>query len=110
MGSGDVTVVRVICSTEAFTRGGPVSGLTDLGLRHADSPEGALGKVFALAGDADVAAVWVGGEQVASGGFVRPVGPRVRAGNAAARRRRADESIGRRSATRVCSGAPRASR
>ena len=45
----------------------------DIGLRHADSPEVALGKVFALASDADVADVWVGGEQIASGGFVRPV-------------------------------------
>ncbi|MFT7931954.1 hypothetical protein ACMYLP_23250, partial [Salmonella enterica subsp. enterica serovar Enteritidis] len=45
----------------------------DIGLRHAGSPEEALGKVFALAGDADVADVWVGGDQVASGGFVRPV-------------------------------------
>ncbi|HSU01680.1 MAG TPA: guanine deaminase [Nocardioides sp.] len=51
----------------------PAGTALDIGLRHADSPEGALGKVFALAGDADVAEVWVGGDQVASGGFVRPV-------------------------------------
>ncbi|MFC7361984.1 guanine deaminase [Nocardioides astragali] len=54
----------------------PAGTSLDIGLRHADSPEGALGKVFALAGDADVAEVWVGGEQVASGGFVRPVSRR----------------------------------
>ncbi|QBX56175.1 guanine deaminase [Nocardioides seonyuensis] len=47
----------------------------DIGLRHAGSPEDALGKVFALAGDADVADVWIGGEQVSSGGFRRPTGP-----------------------------------
>ena len=52
----------------------------DIGLRHAGSPEEALGKVFALAGDADVADVWVGGDQVASGGFVRPVIPPAPAG------------------------------
>jgi guanine deaminase len=51
----------------------PVGTSLDIGLRHAGSPEEALGKVFALAGDADVADVWVGGDQVASGGFVRPV-------------------------------------
>lgn len=51
----------------------PAGTALDIGLRHADSPEGALGKVFALAGDADVAEVWVGGDQIASGGFVRPV-------------------------------------
>lgn len=40
----------------------PVPGGTlDLGLRHAASPEDALAKVFALAGDADLAGVWVGG-------------------------------------------------
>ena len=58
----------------------PAGTALDIGLRHTDSPEGALGKVFALAGDADVAEVWVGGEQIASGGFVRPVSPRARAG------------------------------
>jgi guanine deaminase len=58
----------------------PAGTALDIGLRHADSPEGALGKVFALAGDADVAEVWVGGDQIASGGFVRPVSPRARAG------------------------------
>lgn len=58
----------------------PAGTALDIGLRHADSPEGALGKVFALAGDADVAEVWIGGEQVASGGFVRPVSPRAPAG------------------------------
>ncbi len=54
----------------------PAGTALDIGLRHAESPEGALGKVFALAGDADVAEVWVGGEQIASGGFVRPVSRR----------------------------------
>ena len=51
----------------------PPGTALDIGLRHADSPESALGKIFALASDADVADVWVGGEQIASGGFVRPV-------------------------------------
>jgi len=58
----------------------PAGTALDIGLRHAESPEGALGKVFALAGDADVAEVWVGGEQIASGGFVRPVSRRAPAG------------------------------
>lgn len=58
----------------------PPGTALDIGLRHADSPEAALGKVFALAGDADVAEVWVGGDQIASGGFVRPVTPREPAG------------------------------
>jgi guanine deaminase len=58
----------------------PAGTALDIGLRHADSPEGALGKIFALAGDADVAEVWVGGDQIASGGFVRPVSPRAPAG------------------------------
>ena len=58
----------------------PPGTALDIGLRHADSAKGALGKVFALASDADVADVWVGGEQIASGGLVRPVTPRVPAG------------------------------
>ena len=58
----------------------PPGTALDIGLRHADTPEAALGKVFALASDADVADVWVGGEQIASGGFVRPVTPRAPAG------------------------------
>src|SRR5690606_3374487 len=56
----------------------PAGTALDIGLRHADSPEAALGKVFALAGDADVADVWVGGEQIASGGLRwRRTGPGV---------------------------------
>jgi guanine deaminase len=55
----------------------PAGTALDIGLRHAGSPEEALGKVFALAGDADVADVWVAGEQIASGGFLRPVGGRT---------------------------------
>ncbi len=51
----------------------PAGTALDIGLRHAASPEEALGKVFALASDADVADVWVGGVQIASGGYVRPV-------------------------------------
>ena len=39
----------------------------DVGLRHADSPEGALAKIFALGGDADLAGVWVGGSLVKAG-------------------------------------------
>jgi guanine deaminase len=46
----------------------------NIGLRHVDSAEEALGKIFALAGDADVADVWIGGRQLVSGGFVRPAG------------------------------------
>jgi guanine deaminase len=46
----------------------------NIGLRHVDNAEEALGKIFALAGDADVADVWIGGRQLVSGGFVRPVG------------------------------------
>ncbi len=51
----------------------PAGTALDVGLRHAGSPEEALGKVYALASDADVADVWVGGAQIASGGYVRPV-------------------------------------
>lgn len=44
----------------------PPGGSTlDVALRHAASPEEALAKVFALAGPADVAGVWVGGGRVA---------------------------------------------
>ena len=43
----------------------------NVGLRHCDSDEEALGKIFALGGDADVADVWIGGWQLVSGGFVR---------------------------------------
>ncbi|PUA81777.1 guanine deaminase [Nocardioides currus] len=53
----------------------PAGTALDIGLRHAGSPDEALGKVFALAGDADVADVWVGGVQIASGGFVRALRP-----------------------------------
>ncbi|MGN6751455.1 MAG: guanine deaminase [Intrasporangium sp.] len=42
--------------------GGPL----DVGLRHAASPEQALAKAFTLAGPADVAATWVGGDHVTS--------------------------------------------
>ncbi len=67
----------------------PAGTALDIGLRHAGSPEEALGKVFALAGDADVADVWVAGEQIASGGFLRPVdaGPAVRPSRDARRTR-----------------------
>ncbi len=43
----------------------------DIGLRHVGSPSEALGKIFALAGDPDVADVWIGGEQVAAAGLHR---------------------------------------
>lgn len=36
----------------------------DIGLRHADSPDGALAKLFALGTPADIAGVWVGGTPV----------------------------------------------
>ena len=50
----------------------PVRGTElDIGLRHTGSAEEALGKIFALASDADVADVWIAGQQIASGGFVR---------------------------------------
>ena len=50
----------------------PVRGTElDIGLRHTEVPEEALGKIFALASDADVADVWVAGQQIASGGFIR---------------------------------------
>jgi guanine deaminase len=43
----------------------PVGGdPLDVGLRHAASPEDALAKTFALAGAADLAGVWVGGDRV----------------------------------------------
>jgi guanine deaminase len=45
----------------------------DVCVQHAESAGDLLGKIFALAGDADVADVWVGGYQIASGGFHRPV-------------------------------------
>ncbi len=44
----------------------------NVGLRHTESAEEALGKIFALAGDADVADVWIDGWQLVAGGFVRP--------------------------------------
>ena len=54
----------------------PVRGTElDIGLRHTDTAEEALGKIFALASDADVADVWVAGHQIASGGFVRGRAP-----------------------------------
>ena len=37
----------------------------DLGLRHAESAEGALARIFALGTSADVAGVWVAGERAA---------------------------------------------
>ena len=36
----------------------------DIGLRHAGSPDDALAKIFALGGDADIAAVWVAGDRL----------------------------------------------
>jgi guanine deaminase len=44
----------------------------NVGLRHTETAEEALGKIFALAGDADVADVWIDGWQLVAGGFVRP--------------------------------------
>ncbi|MDX6372105.1 MAG: guanine deaminase, partial [Nocardioidaceae bacterium] len=38
----------------------------DVALRHADSPDDALAKAFALAGPADVAGTWVAGELVSA--------------------------------------------
>jgi guanine deaminase len=39
----------------------------DVSLRHADGPDEALARVFALATTADVADVWIGGRRVAGG-------------------------------------------
>ena len=50
----------------------PVGTALNVGLRHTESAEEALGKIFALAGDADVADVWIDGWQLVAGGFVRP--------------------------------------
>ena len=36
----------------------------DVGLRHSDSPEDALAKIFALGGDSDIAGVWVAGDRI----------------------------------------------
>ncbi|MDN5760984.1 MAG: guanine deaminase [Microlunatus sp.] len=45
----------------------PVEGSAlDCGLRNVDSAEAALAKVFALGTDADVAAVWIGGQRAAN--------------------------------------------
>ena len=74
---GDLSVGKQF---DAILLRAPAGTALDIGLRHADSPEAALGKVFALASDADVAEVWVGGDQIASGGFVRPVSRPVPAG------------------------------
>ena len=38
----------------------------DVGLRHAESAENALAKIFSLATPADVARVWIGGDEVAA--------------------------------------------
>ena len=48
-----------------WLRPGPGSTL-EVALRHADSHDDALAKVFALAGPADVAATWVSGDQLLS--------------------------------------------
>jgi len=57
-----------------WLRPAPASTLA-VSLRHAPSPEAALARVFALATDADVAAVWIDGETV-----VEPPEHRVAAG------------------------------
>jgi guanine deaminase len=45
----------------------PHAGSTlEVALRHADSPDDALAKAFALAGPADVATTWVAGERLAT--------------------------------------------
>lgn len=43
----------------------------DVGLRHADGPEQALARAFALGVSADVAGVWVDGERIKSGAVDR---------------------------------------
>ena len=49
----------------------PVGTALNVGLRHTADAQEALGKIFALASDADVADVWIGGWQVMAGGFIR---------------------------------------
>lgn len=66
---GDFSVGRQF---DAICLRPPGGTALNIGLRHAESAEDALGKIFALAGDADVADVWIGGWQLVSGGFVRP--------------------------------------
>jgi guanine deaminase len=66
---GDFSVGRQF---DAICLRPPGGTALNIGLRHAESAEDALGKIFALAGDADVADVWIGGQQLVSGGFVRP--------------------------------------
>jgi guanine deaminase len=46
----------------------PASSTLAVALRHADSPDDALAKAFAMAGPSDVAASWVAGEPVHVGG------------------------------------------
>jgi guanine deaminase len=36
----------------------------DVGLRHADTAEDAVSKIFALGGDSDLAGVWIGGDRI----------------------------------------------
>lgn len=58
---GDLSVGRPFDAVWVLPeRGDPL----DIGLRHADSPEGALAKVFSLGTPSDVAAVWVAGTPV----------------------------------------------
>jgi guanine deaminase len=42
----------------------PLGSTLEIGLRHAEGPEAALAKTFTLASDADVAAVFIGGERI----------------------------------------------
>ena len=65
---GDLSVGRQFDAICLRPRGGTA---LDIGLRHVGSATEALGKIFALAGDPDVADVWVGGEQVAAAGLHR---------------------------------------
>ncbi|HET7431690.1 MAG TPA: guanine deaminase [Nocardioides sp.] len=73
LGLDDVGVLDEGKAFDAICLRPPAHTSLDVCLRHAGSPEEALGQVFALAGDADVADVWVGGRQIASGGFHRPL-------------------------------------
>jgi guanine deaminase len=73
LGLDDVGVLDAGMAFDAICLRPPAHTSLDVCLRHAESPEEALGKIFALAGDADVADVWVGGRQIASGGFHRPL-------------------------------------
>jgi guanine deaminase len=58
---GDLSVGKQF---DAILISPPTGDPLEVGLRHAATPDDALAKIFALAVPADVAAVWIGGDQV----------------------------------------------